>query len=72
MKIGRTQYLKALGLWHLAKEHSKKAMEFEDALNAMFGETQGSHISDSIWGRDDDTLDAALERMGVTVLDIDP
>ena len=67
MKIlNRDEYLKALGLWHLAKEHRQKCEEFETAMNALLEDDNGSHASDSIW-QDGDTLDAALERMKITV-----
>lgn len=67
--LTRDEYLKCLGLWYLARDAAKDADRFDKLLNEALGSSAGSHASDSIWEVDKgDTLDAALERMGIEVV----
>ena len=64
--ISRNVYLKALGLFHLAKMHSTKADEFAAALEEILGVPakyrRGSHFNDEVFGDGPGDLDDALRR----------
>jgi hypothetical protein len=67
--ISRDEYLKSLGLWHLAREYRIKYEELEEALNNLLKINACSHVADSIWA-ESDTMDAALKREGIEVSDV--
>jgi hypothetical protein len=74
-KMSRDTYLKALGLFTLAHEHSLKAYEFESALKRLLGageEVAGDfgHVSDELYSSDEKVdFDEALRRANYFVAD---
>jgi len=73
-KIDRDTYLKALGLFTLAHQHSLKTYEFEAAMLAMIGldaedaRIGGSHISAAIYSTDEKVdFNEVLKRDGYIV-----
>lgn len=65
--ISHDDYLAVKGMFTLANEHSEKAAEYDRALHKFMGEETGSHISDAIWGYPENTLEDALENMGIGI-----
>lgn len=65
-EISRDDYLKALGLFHLAREHYKKTSEFVRALEILMrvpdDDLSISHFADEVYSLDDASLDAAMKR----------
>jgi hypothetical protein len=68
--ITRSEYLQLLGLHALAKRHVEQLNDIERAACAITGQIPlaGTHTSDAIWNANDDTVDALLERLEITVL----
>lgn len=64
--ITRSEYLAALGLFHLAQQKQAQVVELDKELSALLDVEEDSHISDAIY-TPSDTLDAALKRQGIKV-----
>jgi hypothetical protein len=59
-KISHNTYLQALGLFTLAKNHAKKAEEFEAALTEILDLAPYGYMSDAIYDGAERDFDNAL------------
>lgn len=75
-EISRGTYLKALGLFTLAKHHIGRGDELAEALERMLGvpddDLRCSHFCDELYSYGERSLDAALQRAEYTVVDEPP
>lgn len=69
--ISRDTYLKALGLYHLAHQHSEKSNELADALEEILAvpeeDRRSSHFYDEVFRYGLGSLDDALRRANYVV-----
>jgi hypothetical protein len=69
--ISRDVYLKALGLFHMAKMHATRADEFAAELEEILGvpakDRRGSHFNDEVFSDGPGDLDDALRRADYVV-----
>jgi hypothetical protein len=59
--ITKEQELTAFALFVMAKTREKEVRAFENQLNAILGEEDGSHFSDAIYGDWDEPSKAAFD-----------
>jgi len=65
MKISRSTYLQALGLFSLARKHQLKVVEFSKELDSLLNIENG-HVSDAVYD-EAKGFDEALKRDGIEV-----